>query len=342
MKLVVLVLAITLFSLCLGPTGIDRDVRVEIAIWQGGASGAATLSFDDGYVETYNTVIPILAEKNINATFNVITDRVGGVYGKLRLADWGDWRKAAEMGHEIASHMATHVHVDEVSAAELAGELESSKTDIRKNTGSDAVSFVYPGGAYDNDSRDVVAKFFISARTSDDGYNQLAPADMHLLRSKTVAKYNLPYMNGWADEASEKGLWLIENLHLVGDSNPAGYSFYLSTDDFTDHLDYLDSSGLWIAPQGDVARYIVERENSVATLSFPVFKQDFFSITLTNNLDDSIFNMPLTLVVKLPSGWDTVQVSGRGVILPAKISKGILYLDVVPNSGAILVERRDV
>ncbi len=339
MKRVFLILAITLSMLCLGQPGVDRGVTVEIATWQGGSPGAASLSFDDGYAETYNAVIPILAEKNISATFNVISVKVGGVYGELGLADWGQWRKAAEMGHEIGSHMATHVHVDEVSAAELAGELESSKTNIKKNIGRDALSFVYPGGAYDRGSRDVVANFFLSARTSDDGYNPAVPADMYLLKSKTVAEYNLPHMTGWADEASENGLWLIENLHLVGGENPTGYGFYMSTDDFTDHIDYLDSQGLWIAPQGVVARYVVERENSVANLSFPVFRQDSFSITLSNNLDSSVFNVHLTLVVTLPRGWNAVRVSSRGETLPGRVSKGILYIDAVPNNGRIIVTK---
>ena len=322
MKYFLLAIAIVITTMCIGPVGFDEGIAVEIANWRGNTSGAITLSFDDGYIETYNTVMPILDEKDVKASFNVISAKVGGKYGRLTLADWEHWEDAASKGHEIASHMATHVHVDEISGEALDDELESSKREIKENVGMEAVSFVYPGGAYDPRSTAVVERYFLSARTSDDGFNKAVPADLHLLKSKTAVDYAVSSMKRLADMAEADDAWLIENLHLVGDSNPTGYSFYLSTKDFESHLDYLISKDLWIAPQGDVARYIVERENSVARLSFPVFRRDSFSITLSNNLDGPVFNVPLTLIVTLPEGWDAVQVSGWGVILPAKISKG--------------------
>ncbi len=339
MKQVLLVLAIFLSVLFLGSSGLDRDVKVEIAKWPGNASGAVTLSFDDGYLETYESVIPILEEKEVKATFNVISDRVGGIYGRLALADWGQWEAASKTGHEIASHMATHVHVDEVSREALEEELESSKLDIKLNTGVDAASFVYPGGAYDQSSRDTVANHFLSARTSDEGLNNNTPSDMLLLKSKTAAEYNLPLMEGWADEAEGNGTWLIENYHLVAEENPTGYSFYLSTKNFESHLNHLKSKNLWIAPQENVAKYIVERENSNVEFSFSSLLGGRIRSNLYNDLDPNTFDEPLTLIVRLPEGWISIYIVQGGEAIEPRISEGVLYIKAVPNNGEIIITK---
>jgi peptidoglycan/xylan/chitin deacetylase (PgdA/CDA1 family) len=339
MKYFLLILAILLTALTYGSSGLDRDVKVEIARWQGNASGAVTLSFDDGYLETYESAIPILEEKEVKATFNVITGRVGGNYGRLPLADWEHWEDVAERGHEIASHMATHAHVDEISVKILVEELESSKIKIIENTGMDAASFVYPGGAYDRSSRDTVANHFLSARTSDEGFNNFASLDLHLLKSNNAAEYNLPLMKSWSDEAMVSGTWLIENYHLVAEENPTGYSFFISIQDFERHLDCLKSKNLWIAPQVNVAKYIVERESSNVSFPFSSLRGGWIVLNHYNDLDPNTFDEPLTLIVRLPQGWNSLYVVQGGEAIEPRISEGVLYLDAVPNSGKIVITK---
>jgi hypothetical protein len=41
----------------------DDEVVIEIARWRGNARGAVTLSFDDGYLQTHLSVIPILEKE---------------------------------------------------------------------------------------------------------------------------------------------------------------------------------------------------------------------------------------------------------------------------------------
>jgi peptidoglycan/xylan/chitin deacetylase (PgdA/CDA1 family) len=323
MRRLILILIIVLSSLCITPDE-DLDVSVQIAKWKGNASGAITLSFDDGYLETYESVIPLLDNGNIRGTFNIITQRVGKHYGGLELADWQQWVEAAKKGHEIASHTATHVHPDEVSPNQLEQELESSNKAIHENTGHEAISFVYPGGAYDSASKDVGGGYYLSARTSDNGYNNASPEEMHLLKSKTAASYAAQEMSGWAVEAEKKGFWMIENYHLVADENPSNYSFYLSTQDFENHLNYLISKELWIAPQGNVAKYV---SNTKIVLS------------LTSSLTSSTFDEPLTVILSLPAQWDLVAVTQEGKAIAPLISKGVIYIDVIPNQGDVVISR---
>jgi peptidoglycan/xylan/chitin deacetylase (PgdA/CDA1 family) len=92
----VIVISIVFIVFLILAVGEEIDVSVEIATWKNNASGAVTLSFDDGYLETYKSVIPPLDNRSVRGTFNIITSRVGGRYGELELADWQHWRDARD------------------------------------------------------------------------------------------------------------------------------------------------------------------------------------------------------------------------------------------------------
>jgi hypothetical protein len=331
----VLLISIFLIFFIILELGEEIDVSVEIATWKNNASGAATFSFDDGYLETYESVIPLLNGRGVRGTFNIITSRVGGRYGELELADWQRWRDASEREHEIASHTHTHIHVDEIPPSQLEDDLETSKKSIKHHVGIDALSFVYPGGAYAPQSRDVVEGFFISARTSDDGFNNASP-NMHLLKSKTAASFNAFKMNAWADKAEKDGFWLVENLHLVSDENPTGYSFYLSTEEFKNHLDYLISKNLWIAPQENVAKYIIERASTnINTVSANRF---FVILSKKTPMDTAVFDEPLTLMAEIP-GWESMMViSGWKKVEKNDLTKNF-FVDVKPSDDRIFLIR---
>lgn len=78
------------------------------SIWPNGASAALTITFDDGYADTYCQTAAWLADRGHKATYYVISRRVGAYFERLPTATWHDWRCAAQMGHEVASHSATH------------------------------------------------------------------------------------------------------------------------------------------------------------------------------------------------------------------------------------------
>ena len=76
--------------------------------WPGGAIAAVTISFDDGYATTYENTICALQERQLFGTYNIIPSQVGAIFSGELTASWEDWRKAARMGHEIASHGFFH------------------------------------------------------------------------------------------------------------------------------------------------------------------------------------------------------------------------------------------
>ena len=81
---------------------------VERLTWPNNAHAALTLTFDDGYADTHYETCAWLAECDLGATYYVISRRVGSWFENLPTASWDDWRQAALLNHEIASHSATH------------------------------------------------------------------------------------------------------------------------------------------------------------------------------------------------------------------------------------------
>jgi peptidoglycan/xylan/chitin deacetylase (PgdA/CDA1 family) len=78
-------------------------------IWSGKAEAAVSLSFDDGFAATYESTVPLLSERGLKATYNIITNRVGLNFDGLVTASWEDWRQSVQLGHEIGSHGGWHV-----------------------------------------------------------------------------------------------------------------------------------------------------------------------------------------------------------------------------------------
>jgi hypothetical protein len=67
-----------------------------------------TISFDDGFKETFESTISCLCDRGLNGSYNVITSLVGSTYLNLPLASWADWQYALTKGMEIGSHSVNH------------------------------------------------------------------------------------------------------------------------------------------------------------------------------------------------------------------------------------------
>jgi len=149
---------------------------------------------------------------------------------------------------------------DEIVASKKAIELEIPS--------QETLSYVYPGGAHnDNYKHKVSAAGYTSARSSLRGYNQYSSLDLMALKCLVWTRYTtLKDANKWLDKAIKKHAWLIENYHLVSDSNPSGYRWFTSVKDFRDHVSHLStfylgsSNQIWVATQKDITSYIRQRQ----------------------------------------------------------------------------------
>jgi len=98
-------------------------------------------------------------------------------------------------------------------------------------------------------------------------------------------------------------------------------------------------SKFWVDAFGNVVRYIQERNaSSVAELSNSGTN---ITVQVANNLNNSIYNFPITIRRLLPSGWSSASASQGGNDLGAEImtvtGTNYVMFDAVPNAGNVTI-----
>jgi peptidoglycan/xylan/chitin deacetylase (PgdA/CDA1 family) len=119
------------------------------------ASGRAivAVTFDDGYLDNYESAVPILKEHGIPAGFFVSTGLIGTDRGfrhdlerlgvALPTMTWPQLREMHAEGFEIGSHTVNHVNLAEIGEAEARRELMEARDTIRMEIGIENVAFAY-------------------------------------------------------------------------------------------------------------------------------------------------------------------------------------------------------
>ena len=106
-------------------------------------------------------------------------------------------------------------------------------------------------------------------------------------------------------------------------------------------MDYAQANDddLWVGLFRDVAHYGMQRDT--ATLTSQPDGNGGFTLNLTDQMDDAFFQLPLTVKLRIPDNWATVNVAQNGNALTADIVKhnGATFalVPVIPDAGSALV-----
>ncbi|MFC5994837.1 polysaccharide deacetylase family protein [Pseudonocardia hispaniensis] len=125
------------------------------ALRAGTARGLVGLTFDDGYADFVDHVLPLLRRYRFTASVYVVAGRIGGYNA------WDDAGTAkplltaeqvatvAAAGMEIGSHGLWHTSLTSGSAAQRQTELLDSRWLLQEVSGQDVAGFCYPYGDVD-------------------------------------------------------------------------------------------------------------------------------------------------------------------------------------------------
>lgn len=116
------------------------------------------LTFDDGYLDNYEELFPILQKYNAKATIFVITTSVDRDERTMTS------EQASEMAHSglvsIQSHTYNHPHLSECTETELRNQMRWSKYAITRMTGYEPFVICYPYGDSDEQARETAAEHY--------------------------------------------------------------------------------------------------------------------------------------------------------------------------------------
>jgi peptidoglycan/xylan/chitin deacetylase (PgdA/CDA1 family) len=141
------------------------------------------ITFDDGYQDCVNNVVPILRQCGFTASFFLVAGEVG-CWARWDLEDFGwdfplfDWdaaRSLAAEGFEIGAHTVTHPHLAEIDLESGRREICESRRIIEDRLDREVPHFAYPYGSFDQDVRSIVAN--AGFRSVCSVISGLSPAD---------------------------------------------------------------------------------------------------------------------------------------------------------------------
>lgn len=162
----------------------------------------AVITFDDGYLDTLETALPVLRTHGFSATCYVVSGRTGqyndwdatalNVRKPLMSADQvQEWQAA---GMEVGAHSRTHPHLPACTDAELQAEVAGSKADLEDLIGTPVTQFCYPYGDLDARVVTAVRQAGFSAATTTQRGRTRPGDDLLQLRRVLVGGRTLPHL----------------------------------------------------------------------------------------------------------------------------------------------------
>jgi peptidoglycan/xylan/chitin deacetylase (PgdA/CDA1 family) len=176
------------FGLCTSPRRLERHIR-RLQAWgyelvtfgelahravDGDVSGAAALTFDDGFADNLHVLLPLLREYRARATVFVVSSWLGErhpqrPHSAILTAD--ELRTLAAHGIEVGSHTVTHPDLSALGFDEARGELATSKHDLEAvlDAAVDVVAYPYGKASATTLAACAAAGFRAGCRVSGNG-----------------------------------------------------------------------------------------------------------------------------------------------------------------------------
>jgi peptidoglycan/xylan/chitin deacetylase (PgdA/CDA1 family) len=305
----------------------------EIATWRGFRAAAVSYTFDDDLANQYAKAVPMFDAKGFKLTLFTVTKWLPG-------GDWTPVQNAAAHGHEIASHTVTHPHLGAETAEQVSNELANSRIAIESNVpGQKGLTLAYPYCEPPVDFS-IVSSNYIAARGCSGRLVPANPPDFLNISSFVCGSLGLSgeQMNSRADAADAANAWCVYLIHAIDDDK--GYSPIPSAE-LQATLDHMSASPekFWVETFGNVVRYIRERNAASVTETFATDSR--IVVSLTDDLDNSIYNYPVTLRRPLPVGWTSASVTQNGKPVAARVipmsAVDVVTFDAIPNGGEIVI-----
>jgi peptidoglycan/xylan/chitin deacetylase (PgdA/CDA1 family) len=137
------------------------------------------LTFDDGYVDHVDQVLPVLKRHHMVATFYVVTRRVR----EAGFVTAAQIRELEAAGMDIGSHTRTHASLPALSPAALQDEVAGSQADLRRILGHPVYWFAYPFGTFNPAVVEAVRRAgYLLATTTQGGTSATTSAPLEIPR----------------------------------------------------------------------------------------------------------------------------------------------------------------
>ncbi len=151
-------------------------------VQSGDAHGYAALTFDDGFVDNLEALVPVLAAEDAPATVFVPSGWLGRTHRyvpQARVMTAGELRELRSHGVEIGAHTRTHADLTKLGYDDALEELRGGKLELEELLEEPVEILSYPYGRANRETRRAAraAGFAAACRTGGEG-NWSDPLDI--------------------------------------------------------------------------------------------------------------------------------------------------------------------
>ncbi len=176
------------------------------------------LTFDDGYLDNYTTLFPILEARRLPAVIFLVVGRVGrknnwDVGGELAgepLLNWEHIEEMSDAGVLFGAHGMTHADLCTTDETGLEFEVRESKRVLEDRLGKAVEVFAYPFGRVDER---------VLSAVEHAGYRYAMIAGSGRVKTRSNLRLAIPRVEiradepSWKTQAKIRGWWKPEDLY---------------------------------------------------------------------------------------------------------------------------------
>ena len=280
-----------------------------------------------------------------------------GDEGKTYTSNSGRWLEQIAAGHSVQSHSKYHIDGSiKNSTFTTAMHIEdclSSKNTVNELAGTPDNECRTMAAAWGGGNQEIWRQFYIAVRGSGDGINAPGKVNYNNVSSFSMNGEREPshliqmMVNALNPASGTYGSWIclhshgldytaLENEELGGKKYPSDIFEYVYRDVLAPNKDKV-----WTGTFDAVAQYGQERDTAELTVTENTDSKIVY--TLTDEMDDTMFDYPLTVKFRVPDDWAQVTAtqaqSGGAVTLPVTEStvdgKKYVLVETVPDRGAV-------
>jgi len=127
---------------------------------------ALIITFDDGYADNYDIVLPLLAKYDMKATVFMVASFVGDPY----FLNEAQLKAMSASGHiRIGSHTWNHRNLSLLTEEEIKEQLTRSQNELAKICEQDIRTIAYPYGGFNDKVAKLAAEYYDYGYTSQRG-----------------------------------------------------------------------------------------------------------------------------------------------------------------------------
>jgi hypothetical protein len=317
----------------------------HVCLWADDKYAAVSITIDDNCQPDHDWWVEQSEEHGFRFTWFVITGSVGQPT-KSFSGKWDDFRRLHELGHDIQSHCVSH-HKDDDQRPddEVRAEYRDSQAAIEENVpGARAVCMAYPWG---KGKDDIASEYYIACRGVRGAPNIANQVNYMRTGSAAIQPDTVDMLltgehasTAWLSRPAHRRAWLTPVYHYVHNGHTPEEK-EASAARAAAHLAHLASKAdeIWVAPFSEVARYGMERDT--ARLAVTAHSPTEVRLSLSDDMADELFDVPLTIKVRLTGAWPAVAATQAGRPIEAMLveHEGALFalVKAVPDRGEIAV-----